>query len=206
MGLFQQITEKPWLTAAGTVDERHGTGVYALATPHVGLRVFLCVATVVFSLFIVMYSDRMTYGDWRPLAEPWVLWLNTFMLVLGSLGLHWAQLGTVDDDLDRVRVGLIAGGAFTLLFLLGQIYVSQQLVAQGFFASTNPAYGFFYLLTAVHAIHLFGGLVAWGRTMIKLSQPDIVVGQVRMSVELCAIYWHFLLVVWVVLFVLLLFT
>ena len=206
MGLFEQITEKPWQSAAGTVDERHGRRTFALATPHVGLRVFLGVTAVVFSLFVIMYSDRMTYGDWRPLAEPWVLWLNTFMLVLGSLALHWAQLGTADDDLDRVRASLVAGGAFTFLFLLGQLYVSQQLVAQGYYAATNPANGFFYLLTAVHAVHLLGGLVAWGRTVVKLWQPGIEVGQVRLSVELCAIYWHFLLVVWVVVFVLLLFT
>ena len=91
------------------------------------------------------------------------------------------MLGTADDDLDRVRVGLVAGGAFTFLFLLGQLYVSQQLVAQGYYAATNPANGFFYLLTAVHAVHLLGGLVAWGRTVIKLWQPDIAVGQVGIN-------------------------
>ncbi len=206
MGIFEQIREKPWQTAAGTVDERHGSGTFALPTPHVALRVFLGVATVLFSLFIVIYSDRMTYGDWQPLAEPWMLWLNTLMLVLSSVALHWAQRGAGDDDLDRVRVGLIAGGALTFLFLLGQLFVSQQLVAQGYFASTNPAVGFFYLLTAVHGLHLLGGLVAWGRTALKLWQPGIAAGDLRMSVELCAIYWHYLLIVWAVLFGLLLFT
>ncbi len=61
------------------------------------------------------------------------------------------------------------------------------------------------MLTAVHAVHLFGGLVAWGRTILKVWQ-GVEVGDIRMSVEMCAIYWHFLLVVWLVLFGLLLFT
>ena len=83
--------------------------------------------------------------------------------------------------------------------------LSQQLVAQGYYAASNPANSFFYMLTALHAVHLFGGLVAWGRTILKVWQ-GVEVSDVRMTVEMCAIYWHFLLVVWFVLFGLLLFT
>lgn len=205
MSLLDQLREKPWETAAGTVDERYGTRSVSLATPHVGLRVFLGVVTVVFCLFVIMYAGRMTYGDWRPLPEPWVLWLNTAVLVLSSVGLHWAQLGAGKEQIGRVRDGLLIGGAFALIFLAGQLYVSQQLVAQGYYAASNPANGFFYLLTAVHAVHLFGGLVAWGRTILKVWH-GVEVGDIRMSVEMCALYWHFLLVVWLVLFGLLLFT
>ncbi len=205
MSLLDQLRDKPWETAAGKVDERYGTRSVSLATPHVGLRVFLGVVTVLFSLFIVMYADRMTYGDWRALPEPWVLWLNTAMLVLSSVGLHWAWLGAGREQPERVRDGLLIGGAFAFIFLVGQLYVSQLLVAQGYYAASNPANGFFYMLTAVHAVHLFGGLVAWGRTMLKVWQ-GVDVGDIRMSVEMCAIYWHFLLVVWLVLFGLLLFT
>ncbi len=205
MSLLDQLREKPWEAAAGTVDERYGTRSIALPTPHVGLRVFLGVATVVFSLFIIMYAGRMGYGDWHPLPEPWVLWLNTAMLIMSSGGLHWAQLGAGRDQPERVRDGLLIGGAFALMFLAGQLYVSQQLVAQGYYASSNPANGFFYMLTGVHAVHLFGGLVAWGRTILKVWQ-GAEVGKIRMSVEMCAIYWHFLLAVWLVLFGLLLFT
>lgn len=205
MSLLDQLREKPWETAAGTVDERYGTRSVDLATPHVGLRVFLGVATVVFSLFIIMYAGRMAYADWRPLPEPWILWLNTAMLILSSVGLHWAYLGARREQPERIRAGLAVGGAFALAFLVGQLYASQQLVAQGYYAASNPANGFFYLLTGVHAAHLFGGLVAWGRTILKLWQ-GVEVGDIRMSVEMCAIYWHFLLVVWLVLFGLLLFT
>ena len=50
-----------------------------------------------------------------------------------------------------------------------------------------------------------GGLVAWGRTVSKVWR-GVEVAKVRLSVELCAFYWHFLLIVWLVLFSLLLFT
>ena len=71
--------------------------------------------------------------------------------------------------------------------------------------SGNPANAFFYLLTAAHALHILGGLWVWSKTLFKL-QSNIEVRNVRVAVELCAIYWHFLLLVWLVLFALLLST
>jgi cytochrome c oxidase subunit 3 len=62
---------------------------------------------------------------------------------------------------------------------------------------TNPALGFFYMITAIHGAHIAGGLVAWGRTIDRLS-PRLI--------ELSAIYWHFLLLVWLAMFALMLAT
>jgi cytochrome c oxidase subunit 3 len=64
--------------------------------------------------------------------------------------------------------------------------------------ASNPANSFFYLLTAVHGLHLTGGLVALGRTSAKVWRGTEI-ADMRLSVELCAIYWHFLLLVWLVL-------
>jgi cytochrome c oxidase subunit 3 len=61
------------------------------------------------------------------------------------------------------------------------------------------------LLTATHAVHILGGLWVWSRTLFKL-QSNIELRKVRTAVELCTIYWHFLLLVWLVLFALLLST
>jgi cytochrome c oxidase subunit 3 len=107
--------------------------------------------------------------------------------------------------MDGVRIGLVAAGIFTFCFLAGQLWVWQQLNASGYFVAANPANDFFYLLTAVHGLHLLGGLVAWGRTTAKVWR-GIEVGKVRLSVELCAMYWHYLLLVWLVVFAVLLST
>jgi cytochrome c oxidase subunit 3 len=56
----------------------------------------------------------------------------------------------------------------------------------------------------VHAAHLLGGLVAWTRTKLRMVQSGSDLEPVRLSVELCSVYWHFLLLVWLVLFALLL--
>jgi cytochrome c oxidase subunit 3 len=70
----------------------------------------------------------------------------------------------------------------------------------GYFEISNPAIGFFYMITGLHALHLVGGIVAWIRTMSKVWDGGFEVAQLRQSVELCTIYWHFLLLVWLVLF------
>ena len=74
----------------------------------------------------------------------------------------------------------------------------QQLNVAGYFLASNPANAFFYLITAAHGLHLIGGLVALGRTTARMWLGVEMI-QLRLSVELCAIYWHFLLLVWLVL-------
>ena len=205
VSFFHQLTEKPWVTGPGTVVDLHARRAFSLPTATLGLRVFLAVITVLFTLLVFAYGDRMALADWRPLPEPWLLWLNTAMLILSSVALQWAWVSARRGRMDGVKVGLLAGGVLAFVFLAGQLLAWRQLAALGYFAATNPAIAFFYLITGLHGLHLLGGLAAWGRTTDKVWQGFEVV-QVRLSVELCAVYWHFLLLVWLVLFGLLLFT
>ena len=99
---------------------------------------------------------------------------------------------------DVIALGLCAGGASAITFLVGQLLAWRQLSGAGYFLASNPANSFFYLITAMHGLHLMGGLVALGRTTAKVWR-GAEMPRVRLSVELCAIYWHFLLLVWLVL-------
>jgi cytochrome c oxidase subunit 3 len=81
----------------------------------------------------------------------------------------------------------------------GQAVAWRQLGASGYFDVTNPAIAFFYLITGLHALHLAGGIVAWARTTAK-AWGGCDMAEISQSVELCTVYWHFLLVVWLVLF------
>jgi cytochrome c oxidase subunit 3 len=141
---------------------------------------------------------RMNLVDWRTLPVPRLLWFNTAVLVLSSVALQWAQVAARRNNIDGVIVGLCAGGASAVTFLVGQLLAWRQLSGAGYFLASNPANSFFYLITAVHGLHLMGGLVALGRTIAKVWRGTEAT-QIRLSVELCAIYWHFLLLVWLVL-------
>jgi cytochrome c oxidase subunit 3 len=199
----QSINVQPWVAQASDKDVHAG----ALSRPaaKLGLWVFLAVLTSLFALFFSAYAMRMHLGDWSSLPKPKLLWVNTGVLILTSVAMQWTVTAARREQVDTVKLGLMAGGVLTLIFLAGQLVVWRQLNDAGYFLRTNPANAFFYVLTALHGVHLLGGLVAWGRTAGKVWR-GMEVANVRMSVELCAIYWHFLLVVWLLLFALLLST
>jgi cytochrome c oxidase subunit 3 len=132
--------------------------------------------------------------------------LNTGLLILSSASMQWAREAAKRGQADRVRVALIAGGVLAWAFLAGQLLAWRQLNASGYFLASNPAVAFFYLLTAVHGLHLLGGLFVWGKTVVRMARPGVELVDLRLSVELCTVYWHYLLLVWLVLFAVLLST
>jgi len=204
--LKQSVNTRPWEAHAhhGSNEDFSGRSL-RMPDARIGLFVFLAVVTSLFALFISAYTMRMELGDWRPLPDPNLLWLNTGLLILSSIALQWAYIATGKSQVNTARNALLVGGFFAIAFMLGQLLAWRQLVEAGYFAHTNPANAFFYLITGTHALHLLGGLVAWGRTTIKLSSGSEI-ASIRTSVELCAVYWHFLLIIWVILFGLMLST
>lgn len=199
----QGLFAKPWLEEGAPSDMR-GMSTTLLPASKVGLGVFLAVVSALFALLISAYVMRMPTGDWLPLPLPSVLWFNTAMLVLSSVTLYSAERAAHQGWMDGVRGGVLAAGVTALVFLIGQLLAWRQLMAEGYFLSANPANAFFYLMTALHGMHVAGGLVALGRTGAKIWDDDQVeMRDASLSVELCATYWHFLLLVWLVLLVLL---
>jgi len=194
----QRLMAKPWLEE-GLNDDFPGTGAVTLPAAKLGLGVFLAVVGALFTLVISAYSMRQSLADWRALPVPKLLWFNTGVLVLSSIALQWAYLAARRNDLEGVIIGLLGGGVSAVIFLVGQLLAWQQLIVAGYFVASNPANSFFYLITAVHGLHLMGGLVALGRTTSKVWRGATKVADVQLSVELCTIYWHFLLLVWLVL-------
>jgi cytochrome c oxidase subunit 3 len=199
--LFRQtIDVQPWVAQVAGAEVRVEAGVRpAIKT---ALYVFLGVATSLFVLFVSAYAMRLDLADWTPLPRPRLLMLNTALLVGASLAMHWTVQAARRADNAGVRRGLWVSGALTFGFLAGQLAVWKQLDGAGFFLSTSAATAFFYLLTAAHGLHVLGGLVAWVRAVARAwrgSDPAAA----RLGVELCATYWHYLLAVWVVLYVLL---
>lgn len=208
--IVREITVKPWLVSdyareGVTVDEEE---MARWAAP-TALRVYFAIASVMFSLIVVMYLMRMGWGhpefgfDWEPTPKPWLLWVNTAVLVLTSYVFERARRAAKQADTNRLQMQLLSAGLLSFLFLAGQLLVWRELIAGGYYVNTNPANAFFYMITTFHGLHMLGGLVAWTRTMGKVWN-GVEMRKIGMSVDLCAIYWHFLLAVWVVMFYLML--
>jgi cytochrome c oxidase subunit 3 len=205
--IVRRLTARPW-EAQGTAAGRESAGLLDPAPARTGMWIFLAVLTSLFALFVTAYWMRMGHGpaegvaplDWRPVTEPGILWLNTALLVLGSVSMQWARQAADRGNSSRLQVPWLLGGVFAAAFIVGQGLAWRQLQAAGVYAASNPANAAFYLLTGVHAAHLIGGLVAWLRTSARMFRADSTVESVRLAVELCTVYWHFLLLVWLVLF------
>ncbi|MEA3107802.1 MAG: cytochrome c oxidase subunit [Gammaproteobacteria bacterium] len=215
--LVRHLSTRSW--------ERHGSSVHArdprgdigevkVPPARIALWVFLAVITSLFGLFISAYFIRMGHGhgaghgisDWHPVDKPPILWFNTAMLVLSSAAMQAARRAVRLNQRGRVSGFLLAGGAFAILFLIGQLTAWHQLRDSGYGLTSGPAGAFFYVLTGVHGLHLLGGLGVWLKTVARMRTRAAELIEVRLSIELCTVYWHYLLLVWLVMFVLLLST
>jgi cytochrome c oxidase subunit 3 len=174
----------------------------------------LAVVTSLFGLFASAYSMRMAghggLASWQALDEPNVLWINTLVLVLASGAMQIARNRIDADDLTGGRSYFLGAGLLTVVFLAGQVFAWQQARASGL-GPGSPAYSFFVLLTAVHGLHLMGGLWVLGRTAKRIlrgvdANNVVTRERIRLSVQLCTTYWHWLLLVWLGVFALLLST
>ena len=210
--LIQRLKDKPWLTQ-GVIPASQDT--FTSSAPKVGLWVFLAVVSSLFGLFASAYVMRMHghggLASWQRLDEPSILWVNTLVLVLASGALQIARNRIDKDQLQHGRAHFAAGGLLTVLFLIGQVVAWRQANASGTLGPSSPAYTFFVLLTATHGLHLVGGLLVLGRTATRLFRGIDKAGvvaraRIQLSVQLCTTYWHWLLLIWLGLFALLLST
>jgi cytochrome c oxidase subunit III len=139
--------------------------------------------------------------DWVAFALPRILWVNTLVLLASSLTIQLARKHMRLAEADGFRRWWGITTVLGLLFLAGQFAAWRQLAAQGVFLVTNPSSSFFYVLTALHGLHLLGGVVAlfyvayrpWQRSRITQAT----------AADLVSIYWHFMDGLWVFLFALL---
>ena len=199
--LKQSFNTQPWVAEA--VEESSYQAPFNANSKLVALTTFLAVATSFFALILSAYSLRMELGDWIPLSEPQLLWTNTAMLILASIAFQWTRNAASKGDEQRLKPGMVVTGLLTTAFLVGQYLAWQQLFASGQYMTSNPSNAFFFLLTALHALHILGGMYVWMRATLKVFSGE---SDVEESIHLCTIYWHFLLLVWLIIFGLMLST
>lgn len=148
--------------------------------------------------------------DWLPLHLPGFLLINTLVLLISTLTMELARRQSVREAAASWRIsetppsqektdGMPWLGLTSILglsFLAGQWLVWRELAASGFYVSTSPSSSFFYLLTGVHGIHLFGGIVALlAATAASLLRKSAATRGVM--VDVTAWYWHFMTFLWV---------
>ncbi len=167
------------------------------AAQSIGLWVFVGVVTALFSLFLVAYVMRVSATDATAISMPWQLWLSTAWLLTGSAALQRAA--RLSRQGLPAQGPLLAGGGCALAFISTQIWAWAALQSAQVSLSGNPAGSFFYMLTALHGLHVGGGLVAWA-LMARAMAQGVEGPALAWRIGLCARYWHFLLALWLALF------
>jgi cytochrome c oxidase subunit 3 len=182
---------------------------YSPARYRVGIWIAIASIVMLFTALTSAYIVRMaSSNDWTPLQMPKVLWLSTAVILLSSVTIEISK-----RSLKRAKDSQY-GLWLTLTAILGVVFVGSQYAAwrnlarQGVYVATNPHSSFFYLFTAVHGLHVLGGLLALTYLLVRTRRKrDSVEGELRRvgAAEAATVYWHFLDGLWICLFLLLFF-
>jgi len=186
--------------------ERRAVRDYAPAPSRTGIWVILAAITMTFAAFTSALVVRQGSAlDWRHLVLPQVLYFNTLVLLASSVTLELARrrvavfMGGVRNASSIPRSWFYGTLGLGLIFVAGQYAAWLQLRSEGLYMATNPNSSFFYLLTAIHALHVLGGLGGLLYVMGKLNRLVLR----RSTLDSFSYYWHFMGILWVYLLLLL---
>jgi cytochrome c oxidase subunit 3 len=193
------------LTAKDFRPERSETGVW------IGIFAIVMSFAAFTSAMIVRQGAS---ADWVHFQLPRLLFVNTLVLLISSFTLGLAHKRLLSVEAFLTTTGNEAKDAYSegmnwlyctlglgTLFVVGQILAWRVLVSKGIFVSSNPSSSFFYVFTAMHAVHLLGGILSLAYMIRKLSKTN---GTARTTgMKALSLYWHFMDGLWVYLLILL---
>jgi cytochrome c oxidase subunit 3 len=166
-----------------------------------GIWVGIFAITMSFAAFTSALFVRQGSGaDWTHIALPSVLYANTLALLLSSATLQMARraitaVPPVEPRAVPVGLGwLMATLGLGSVFVAGQFEAWRQLAAQGLYLATNPNSSFYYVLTAVHGLHVLAGIVALALVIGRIAASRAAFRE--STFEATATYWHFMGILW----------
>ncbi len=164
-----------------------------------GLWTFMVTVVMIFISLSSAYIVKKADGDWLLIQFPQMFKVTSVLIVLSSLSMHFAYLASKRNNLLNIRVWLAITGLLAIAFCVGQYWSWGELVDQGVFFVGNPAGSFIYVFTGLHVAHLFGGLI-FLIIVLRRSFSYKVHSKSMLSIQLCAVYWHFLGGLWLYLY------
>jgi cytochrome c oxidase subunit 3 len=200
--LFGALSDKPWNKEQMVIDNYHQGKTFDISHQTSAVIVIFGVSTVLFSLIVTGYLYSIPASqDTQYLLKPNLLWANTLILLFVTYFFNKITKDLKKNIVERVKTNLLIIGFLSYAFLLGQLFFWVQLMKNGNYVSTNNYFSSFYIFTALHGLHLLGGLFFWGIVFSKVRKVEQtkIINQ-KKSIEALSLYWTFLLIVWFVFF------
>ncbi len=154
--------------------------------------------------YIVIATNNV--AEWRPSALPKQLWFSTLVIIASSIAYHFAHRATIAEKQFAAKKWFLVTTGLAVTFLVSQVLAWFELMQRGLYMRGNPYLAFFYVLTAVHAVHVIGGITALSSVLLRSWYPTenpLVMNHRKSLAQVVGWYWHFMGALWIVLFVLL---
>ena len=168
----------------------------------------LIVVLMTFGGLIGAYIVISTNGvlEWQPFNLPFQVYVSTALILLSSYTYTLAQKAINRNEHQNTKKWLLATTVFGAIFISSQILAWFSLVNRGFYMRSNPYAAFFYLMTALHAVHVLGGIIALGYVVLQNwleTSAEKELERRRDISNAVGWYWHFMGGLWLVLLALL---
>ena len=200
--IFGTLTEKPWEANQAAIDSKHSGQTFNISNQMSVVIIIFGISSVLFSLIFTGYLYSLPPGqDTTFILKTNMLWINTLVLILVTYFFDKIRRDFNNNITSNIKKNLIIVGALSYLFLILQLILWYQLMVDGNYVSTNTYFSSFYFFTALHGIHLLGGLFFWGKVtskVFKLEERDYK--KEERSITALSVYWLFLFIVWFVFF------
>jgi len=200
--IFGTLLDKPWEKEQAAIDSLHQGRTFNVSTQKSAVIIIFGIATVLFSLIFTGYIYTLPPSqDTKYLLKPNLLWINTSILFFVAYYFNKVTRDLKNKINLKIKKNIIIIGALSYLFLFGQLIFWVQLMKSGNYVSTNSYFSSFYIFTALHGIHLLGGLFFWGKVasrVLKLDNNKII--DEEKNISALSLYWTFLLIVWIMFF------
>ena len=150
--------------------------------------------------YVVIATNKA--AEWQPFALPIQVWISTVIIILSSISYIISERATSANDQPRAKKWMIVTTVLGAFFISSQILAWIELTRRGLYMEGNPYAGFFYILTAVHAVHVFGGIAALSSIVLRSWYPARSETDVLRRISLAKVvgwYWHFMGLLWLVL-------
>ncbi len=168
----------------------------------------LLVVLMTFGGLIGAYIVLATNGalEWRPFNLPYQVWISTAIILSSSLTYHLSRNLLFKNEQAKSKKWLLVTTVLGAAFISSQILAWLLLYRRGVYWEANPYAGFFYILTAVHAVHVLGGVCALGAIVLRTWNKTFSFDELEYRKNLANVvgwYWHFMDALWIVLLFLL---